>query len=113
MAVHGSKVGVIDELPVKWEAITGVLGTDSPDKKYISRIDVRMTLEVGARVIFFAEYDSSGVWEHLFTMTGRTLQSFSVPIRPQRCDHLRLKIEGEGDAKVFSICKTTEEGSDV
>ena len=113
MAVHGSKVGVIDELPVKWEAITGVLGTDSPDKKYISRIDVRMTLEVGARVIFFAEYDSSGVWEHLFTMTGRTLQSFSVPIRPQRCDHLRLKIEGEGDAKVFSICKTVEEGSDV
>ena len=99
--------------PIKWEAITGIMGVESPDKKYISRIDVRMQLEVGTRVILFAEYDSSGVWEHLFTMTGRDLQSFAVPIRPQRCDHLRLKIEGEGDAKIFSICKTIEQGSDV
>lgn len=112
-AVRGEKIGVIEGNPVKWEAITGIMGTDSPDKKYISRIDVRMMLDIGAKVIFFAEYDSSGVWEQLFTMTGRKLQSFAVPIRPQRCDHLRLKIEGEGEAKVFSICKTTEEGSDV
>ena len=112
-AVRGEKIGVSEGNPVKWEAITGIMGTDSPDKKYISRIDVRMMLDIGAKVIFFAEYDSSGVWEHLFTMNGRTLQSFAVPMRPQRCDHLRLKIEGEGDAKIFSICKTIEEGSDT
>ena len=107
------KDDVLEGTAIKWEAVTGILGTDSPDKKYISRIDVRMKLDIGTRVIFFAEYDSSGAWEHLFTMTGRTLQSFAIPIRPQRCDHLRLKIEGEGDAKIFSICKTIEQGSDV
>lgn len=114
MRVRGTGNGdVLEGDPIKWEAVTGILGTDSPDKKYISRIDVRMQLSVGTRVIFFAEYDSSGSWEHLFTMTGRSLQSFAIPIRPQRCDHMRLKIEGAGDAKIFSICKTVEDGSDV
>ena len=106
--------GVLETAPIKWEAVTGILGTDSPDKKYISRIDVRMKLDVGARASFYAEYDSSGEYEHLFTTPqSQSLRSFAVPIRPQRCDHMRLKIVGVGDAKIFSICKTIEWGSDV
>ena len=105
--------GVPENKAIEWEAVTGVIGTDSPDKKYISRIDVRMMLAVGARVHFYVEYDSVGEWKHLFSMNGVTLQTFAVPIRPQRCDHLRLKIVGEGDAKIYSICKTIEWGSDM
>jgi hypothetical protein len=109
-AVRGT--GVLETNPIKWEAVSGYLGTDSPDKKYISRMVVRMLLNVGAVVSFFAEYDSCGEWEHLFTTDGIYLKSFSVPIRPKRCDHMRLKIIGVGDAKIFSITKTTEQGSD-
>jgi hypothetical protein len=105
--------GATETAPIKWQAVTGIIGTNSPDKKYISRMDVRMSLAVGARVSLFAEYDSSGEWEHLFTMDGVKLRSFAVPIRPQRCDHLRLKIIGNGDAKIYSICKTIEQGSDI
>ena len=111
-AIRGT-VGVPEDKKIRWSAVTGIIGTDSPDKKYISRLEVRMKLDVGARVTFFAEYDSSGAMEYLFTMTGKNLQSFSVPIRPRRCDHLRLHIVGEGEAKVYSICKTVEWGSDV
>ena len=89
------------------------MGVDDPDKKYISRIDVRLSLEVGARVFFMIQYDSLGAWEHLFTMTGANLKSFSIPIRPMRCDHLRLRIEGIGEAKIYSISKTIEQGSEV
>ena len=102
----------IETEPIKWMAESGIIGTNLPDKKYISRLDVRMRLTVGTRVHFYIEYDSSGQWEHLFTMTGRTLQSFAVPIRPHRCDHMRIRIEGDGDAKIYSICKTIEQGSD-
>ena len=103
----------IDSAPVEWMAETGIIGTDSPDKKYISRIDVRMSLTFGAKVYFYVEYDSEEGWEHLYTMAGTTLKSFAVPIRPKRCDHLRLRIVGEGDAKIYSICKTVEQGSDM
>ena len=100
------------EKKVEWMVQTGVIGVDHPDKKYLSRITVRMSLDVGTRVRFFAQYDSMGQWEQLHTMTGTNLRTFSVPIRPRRCDHLRLRIEGEGDAKIFSIVKTIESGSD-
>jgi len=105
--------GTPDTSPVKWMAETGIIGTDSPDKKYISRLDVRMYLDMGTRVFFYIQYDSSGAWEHLFTMNGDRLRSFAVPIRPRRCDHLRLRIEGEGGANIYSICKTIEQGSDI
>ncbi|MEE0969624.1 MAG: hypothetical protein U0M06_09660 [Clostridia bacterium] len=105
--------GTVEESEIVWMAETGVIGASSPDKKYLSRIDVRMLLNVGTRVYFYVEYDSTGKWEHLFTMTGMTLQSFTVPVRPRRCDHLRLRIEGDGEAKIFSICKTTEQGSEI
>lgn len=110
-SVKGS--GTTEKLPIKWEAVTGIIGTDSPDKKYISRLDVRLLLNPGSTVTFYAEYDSSEVWEHLHTMVGTTLRTFPVPIRPKRCDHLRLRIVGQGDAKIYSICKTIEQGSDV
>ena len=109
-AVRGD--GEAEKDPIKWEAVTGIMGTDSPDKKYISRIDVRMLLQVGTRVTFYAEYDSSGEWEHLYTANGVNLKTFAVPVRTKRCDHMRLKLVGTGDAKIFSICKTVEQGSD-
>jgi hypothetical protein len=106
--------GTPDKLPVKWMAETGIIGTDSPDKKYISRIDVRMYLDMGARAFFYIQYDSCGSWEHIYTAKGEdNLRSFAVPIRPKRCDHLRLRIEGEGNANIYSICKTIEQGSDI
>lgn len=108
--VFGS--GTQDESPVEWMAETGVIGMEYPDRKYISRIVIRMSLVVGTVVKFYAEYDSSGEWEQVFTMQGKVLRSFAIPIRPKRCDHFRLRITGEGEAKVYSITKTLETGSD-
>lgn len=108
--VFGS--GIQEEGTIKWMAETGTLGTDSPDKKYVSRVTFRMALEVGTRVIIEAQYDSSGAWEQLATMTGMSLRSFAIPVRPKRCDHLKLRISGEGPAKIYSYVKTVEQGSD-
>ena len=102
-----------DSSPVEWMAETGVIGTGYPDKKYISKLNVRMSLDIGTRVLFYIQYDSAEGWEYLFTMDGTTLRSFTVPIRPKRCDHLKLRIEGYGEAKIYSISKTIEIGSDV
>ena len=102
--------GTLDTSPVSWMAETGMLGTDNPDRKYISQILVRMSLAIESRVIFYAQYDSAGDWEHLATLAGLHTRTFSLPIRPKRCDHFRLRIEGMGDAKIYSITKTVEEG---
>ena len=98
---------------VAWMAETGVIGTDMPDMKYISRLTVRMSLEIGAQVRIYVQYDSMGTWLPLCSMSSTSLRSFSVPIRTRRCDHLRLRFEGVGETRIYSITKTTNEGSDL
>ena len=105
--------GTKDTAPIKWMAETGILGCSSPDKKYISRLSVRLSMDIGARVLFSIQYDSSGDWEYVCSLQGHNLRTMTLPIRPKRCDHFRLRIEGEGNAKIFSITKITEQGSDI
>ena len=105
--------GTQDTEKTEWMVQTGIIGTSMPDVKYISRLLVRMSMEIGARVRFFAQYDSLGDWEHLGTISGTSLRSFLLPIKPKRCDHMRIRIEGIGDVKIFSITKTIEQGSDI
>ena len=105
--------GIPSDAVISWRAETGILCTDSPDKKYVSGLDVRMALDVRSMIDIYIQYDSCGEWEHVYTAIGESLQSFPVPIRPRRCDHMRLLFKGRGPATIFSICKTIEEGSDL
>lgn len=98
--------------PVEWSVVTGELGTGIPDKKYIGSLLVRMRVALGSRIRFMMEYDSSGIWTHAAQITGTTLRSFSIPLRPRRCDHFRLRIEGLGEAKIYSIVQEIEQGSE-
>lgn len=107
---------------ILWKAETGnfvsVLSSSkypdyAADKKYVGRLMLRMALEPGATMQAYVEYDSSGVWEQLWSMTGKNLQTFTFPVRPRRCDHFRLRLVGQGAAKLYSLTKTLEKGSDL
>lgn len=102
-----------DQEDVEWMVETGELMLSSPDMKYISRLTVRMSLDIGASVEFLAQYDLSDEWIPIATMHGTSLRSFSVPIRPRRCDHMKLRIVGTGNGKIYSITKTIEQGSEL
>ena len=105
--------GTKDTGMVSWMAETGELALSSPDMKYISRLTVRMALDIGAEADFYVQYDLDDSWTHLCTMYGTSLRSFSVPIRPRRCDHMKLRIEGKGVVRLYSITKTIEQGSEL
>lgn len=98
---------------VKWMAETGIISLYTPDQKYMSRLNIRMSLAIGSQARISAQYDSMGGWENICTLKGVRVQSMTVPIKPKRCDHFKLRIEGVGDAKIYSIVKTIEQGSDI
>lgn len=104
--------GTVDRQAVKWSVETGDLGVEQPDRQYISRLTVRLSMGIGSRIRIYARYDSAGGWENLAILSGTSLRTVSVPVRPRRCDHLRLRIEGTGEAKVYSITKNIEYGSE-
>ena len=97
---------------IDWYVESGQIGYSSPDHKYVARINLRISLEVGTNVDFYLQYDSSGVWEHKFNMSGKGTRTYSIPIIPRRCDHFKYKLSGKGECKIHSITKTVEEGSD-
>ncbi len=111
IAMLGSGTPAAD--PVEWMAQTGEIGISSPDMKYIFRLTIRMSMDIGAEVRIYAQYDFSEEWECQFVLRSTSLRSFSIPIRPKRCDFMRLQIEGVGNVKIYSITKTMERGSEL
>lgn len=110
LALLGS--GKAAEKRLKWMAQTGEIGLSTPDSKYVLRLNIRMQLDFGANMDIYAQYDRDGSWVRVCSLRGTDLGSFSVPIRPRRCDHMMLRFEGEGMGKLYSITKTYVKGSD-
>lgn len=111
LALNGT-TGTAEASP-EWIAETGVSYYQYPQKKYLSRFNIRMKMEAGSTLSVYLEYDSSGVWEHQGTVNIQNTGTATLPVKPRRCDHLRMKLVGHGDVRIYSIAKVLEVGSDV
>ena len=101
------------ESHVSWMAESGMLYYQYPDRKYLSRYNFRLQMEEGAEMDIFIQYDSSGVWERKGRIRFRGTGTVTVPVRPRRCDHMRIRLEGKGEFRLFSIAKILSIGSDI
>lgn len=97
---------------VKWYFESGMYGLSEIDSKYITRLNIRLALGRGAHMIVSICYNNSNIWHRLCNVVRKDLNPFTLPIKPNRCDHFRLRFEGDGDVMIYSISKTTEQGSD-
>lgn len=102
-----------EEEEISWCVQTGPIGALEPDNLYLARLTVQLALEAGGSARLEAEYDGSGSWEVLGEISCGSLRRFTLPVRPRRCGHLRLRLSGVGAAKVYALTKTLEKGSDV
>lgn len=99
---------------VEWYAETGAIDFSYPDKKIVSRINLRAKIALGAVLKAFIQYDSSGQWIQMGVLTGNgTPKTEVLNIVPQACDHYALRLEGCGDVRVISIANTMTLGSDL
>ena len=96
-----------------WYLESGNIGYYTPFYKHLSRLNLKLQLDMGARASLSIQYDSDGNWYHITELnaTGK-VKGVTVPVSPQRCDHFALKIEGKGGCKILSITKYVEGGSD-
>ncbi len=99
--------------PVRWYAETGLIGLDDPDAKYISKLAIRMSLEAGTLIRIMVQYNSSGYWKQIGATEAASVKTVTIPVVPARCDHMRLRLEGVGGCKVYSITKTLQAGAEV
>ena len=102
-----------EEGPVYWEAVSGLMGYEYADNKEVSRVNIRATIPAGSDLDAYIEYESSGEWEFIGHWEGEGTYSTVFSIIPARCDHYRIKLNGTGEIKLFSIAKNIVTGSDV
>lgn len=117
--------GEPEEDDIQWEVVTGEIGLEKatssyynsttvmPEQKYISKLALRLQMEPGARLEIWIQYDGITPWEKVASIHGSgRLRSFTLPIRPKRCDWLRLKLKGTGVSRVYSLVRWLEGGSE-
>ena len=110
LALNGTTGQLEDE--VQWEAVSGILYYEYTNKKYVSRYNFRVRMDENTRLRIYIRYDSEGLWEKCGEIFEHGTGTVTVPIRPRRCDHLQIKLQGTGNVRIFSLARILEVGSD-
>ena len=105
--------GAVPEFgPFAWAEFGDFVEGD-PNRKGVSKLQLRIELDDGAMVDILAQFDSDGVWRKVKTLTAFKKRSYYLPIVPRRCDHFRIKIYGQGGWKLHSMVRENYSGSEL
>ena len=108
--------GAQPEEDVKWMAEFADFTEEDPNKKGLTKLQLRLELDVGARLAVWLQTDSDGKWQHIRDIAwnqGEGKRSFLLPIVPRRCDHYRIRIEGTGGCRIHSMAREFYAGSEA
>lgn len=99
---------------ISWMAETGELGLVTPENEYLERLQLSLRLENGADVCAGVSYDEGKTWQIQGRLMGQkdSVNECLLHIRPQRCSHFRLKLQGVGNCVIYSASAVYEKGSD-
>lgn len=85
----------------------------SPNRKAVTKLQLRLELEEGAELSVKIRYDSRGDWLTVQTLHGGAKRSVYLAVLPRRCDHYRIRLEGKGQWKLYSMAKERYIGSEL
>ena len=102
------------EAAVSWMAETGELGLNTPENHYLERLQLCLRPEEGADVCAGISYDEGATWQTQGQMVGQQgrVRECLLHIRPKRCSHFRLRLQGTGGCTLYSVSSVYEKGSD-
>lgn len=84
-----------------------------PNHKGAAKLQLRIELSENASVTVKMQFDSDGVWHDIKTLTTTKKKSFYLPIVPRRADHFRIRIEGKGEWRLYSMTRESYSGSEM
>ncbi len=94
------------EAPVPYELVTGDIGLDESEDKYLSRLSLRLEAGPGTTLTVWASRDG-GSWEKLaFAAACGEREKLCIPLVPRRHDTLRLRLTGTGQLTLRSLSRT-------
>lgn len=85
----------------------------NPNKKSVSKLQVRIELMENASVTIEMQFDRDGSWREVKTLTAAKKKSFYLPIIPRRTDNFKIRLRGTGDWKLYSMVRESYSGSEM
>lgn len=87
---------------------------ENPNRKGVSKIQLRLDLEEGASVKAKIKLDGEreGEWKDISTISTTNKRSYYLPIIPQRADHYKIRLEGKGEWRLHSLTVERYSGSE-
>lgn len=122
VSMTGSQ-GTLEE-EITWEAEFGISGVDYEPTQgglgrsdiagnhYLGRFDIRMCLEAEHTAKLEIRYNEDEYWTEQGEIHGNSMRNIMLPVIPRRCDHLRFRMRGSGEMRIYSIARYLEVGSD-
>ena len=94
------------EQSVPFELVTGDIGMDGTEQRYLSRLTLRLDAACFSTVEVAASYDG-GPWEMVANLAAQnSRRSYELPFVPRRHSTLRLRLRGSGQITLRSLAKT-------
>lgn len=94
------------EKSVPFELVTGDVGMDGAEDRYLSRLTLRLDADCASTVVLEVSCDG-GPWEEAarWNVTGRR-KNCDLHFAPRRCSTLRLRLSGQGQITLRSLART-------
>lgn len=105
--------GATQEGDIRWCAEFGDFTEENPNHKGLSKLQLRLQMEEGSEARVLVQYDSEGTWRLVRALSGESgKRNYYLPIIPRRCDHYRIRLEGTGRCRLYSLVRETYSGSE-
>lgn len=106
--------GCQEEPDFEWIAEFSDFTQEDPNKKGLSKLQLRLELDEGASMQVWLQCDSDGIWLPAGNIISEGVKrSYYLPIVPRRADHYRLKLTGTGGCRIYSLVHEIYSGSEL
>ena len=103
-----------EEEAFEWMVEFSDFTDNDPNKKGVGKLQMRLELEDDAELTVMMQFDSDGIWRTVRFICGTDpKRSHVIPIVPRRCDHYRVRLEGTGGCRIYSMSREFYTGSEV
>lgn len=122
LGLKAAPSGAVSEIRMKSFVETGDFTEGDPNRKGTAKLQLRGEIAAGATLIISIRFDSAqfgapsapdGLWETVAVLKGTKKRSWYLPIIPRRSDHFRLKFDGIGDWRLYSLVRENYSGSEI
>lgn len=102
-----------DRSEMEWSATFCPFNETMNERKGYSKFHLRAELAAGAWLTVEVRRNGTGPWKKVYTTHNQRARTFTIPILPERCDSVEVRLSGKGECLLRTFIREFFVGSDI